>query len=232
MSAPPSRRSLHENKPLWVNPCGGIDNDSPSRSQDYEFDYVTNPNDAQILDGILVSANNALEHAKLFRDEYVQKTFNLKLESHHNDWKGVHYDWLPSPQELPKNLGEPTEEEHLGKVELNEALQNTYEYLQKMAVGLEQVAWDQKEQSGDFMENFKDVEYKLRAVLCEIQTAMVDRQVTQREDVTREIMNEEFRVMNETNRKLRDWFIFRDYMNCLEYIIEVFSLFKSKMAPS
>lgn len=230
MSAPSSRRSLHENRPLWVNPCG-ID-DGRQATQDYEFDYVPNPSDVQFLEGILVTANNALHHAKLFRDDYVQKTFNVEINSHHDMWKGVHYDWLPSPQELPKNLGEPTQDEHLGKLELNEALRDTYEYLQKMAVGLEQVAWDQKEQNGEFMKHFKDVEYKLRAVLCEIQMAMMERQVTQRQDVTREIMNEEFRVMNDTHRKLRDWVIFRDYMNCLEYIIEVFELFKSKMAPS
>lgn len=49
-------------------------------------------------------------------------------------------------------------------LQLNEALRDTYEYLQKMAVGLEQVAWDQREKSGDFIDNFKQVEYKLRAV--------------------------------------------------------------------
>lgn len=228
MSAPSSRRSLHENRPLWVNPCGIDDG-----KVEYEgFDYVPNMSDIQVLDGIVLQAENALYHAKLFRDKYVLKTFNVELGPHHDMWKDIHYDWLPSVEQLPKNLGEPTQEEHLGKLELNEALRDTYEYLQKMAVGLEQVAWDQKEQNGDFMKDFKDVEYKLRSVLCEIQMAMMERQVTQRQDVTRDIMSEEFRVMNDTHRKLRDWVIFRDYMICLEYIIEVFNLFKSKMAPS
>lgn len=71
-------------------------------------------------------------------------------------------------------------------------------------------------------------------VLCEIQMAIVERKVTPRPDVTRDIMNED-RVLDETYRKLRDWAIFRDYMNCLEYVIEVFEYFKNnpaKLSPS
>lgn len=49
-------------------------------------------------------------------------------------------------------------------LQLNKALVNTYEYMQKIAVGMEQVAWDQRNNDGEFMKDFKDVEYKLRAV--------------------------------------------------------------------
>lgn len=69
-------------------------------------------------------------------------------------------------------------------------------------------------------------------VLCEIQTAMVVRQLAQRPDVGREIMMEEFRAMSETDRKLRDWLIFRDYMNLLQYIKLIFEHFKKNTAPS
>lgn len=43
-------------------------------------------------------------------------------------------------------------------------LKNTYEYLQKYAVGLEQVVWDLNQESGAFQNKFRDTEYKLRAV--------------------------------------------------------------------
>ncbi|CAG2063055.1 unnamed protein product [Timema podura] len=92
------------------------------------------------------------------------------------------------------------------------------------AVGLEQVVIDQKENGGEFLQEFKDTEFKVRATLCEIQVAMVERNVTPKADVTREIMGEELRMMgNSSYRNLRDWLIFRDYMNGLEYVVQALS---------
>lgn len=50
---------------------------------------------------------------------------------------------------------------------------NTYEYMQKIAVGMEQVAWDQRNNGDEFMKDFRDVEYKLRAVSIQIGTVVV-----------------------------------------------------------
>lgn len=63
-----------------------------------------------------------------------------------------------------------------------------------------------------------------RQVLCELQVALVERQLSSRPDVTRDIMKSEYRGMSssETYRNLRDWLIFRDYMNGLEYVVQVF----------
>jgi hypothetical protein len=44
------------------------------------------------------------------------------------------------------------------------ALKDTYEYLQKFAVGMEQIVWDQNDYNGAFKEEFADIEFKLRAV--------------------------------------------------------------------
>lgn len=61
-------------------------------------------------------------------------------------------------------------------------------------------------------------------VLCELQVALVERQLSSRPDVSRDIMKSEFRTVSssETYRNLRDWLIFRDYMNGLEYVVQVF----------
>lgn len=61
-------------------------------------------------------------------------------------------------------------------------------------------------------------------VLCELQVALVERQLSSRPDVTRDIMKSDFRKVSssETFRNLRDWLIFRDYMNGLEYVVQVF----------
>lgn len=44
------------------------------------------------------------------------------------------------------------------------ALKDTYRYLQKYAVGIEQVVWDQMDSNGPFKNQFADIEFKLRAV--------------------------------------------------------------------
>lgn len=56
-----------------------------------------------------------------------------------------------------------------------------------------------------------------------MQVALVERGVMPRPDVTRDAMSPDYRGMSAaTFRNLRDWLIFRDYMNGLEYIIQVF----------
>ena len=66
--------------------------------------------------------------------------------------------------------------------------------------------------------------------LCEIQAAMLERGVTQHENITRQIMGNELRhIGNSSYRNVRDWIIFRDCMNGLEYVIQVFEYFKQKL---
>jgi len=67
--------------------------------------------------------------------------------------------------------------------------------------------------------------------LCEIQAAMLELGVVQHVDVTRQIMGNELRhIGNSSYRNMRDWVIFRDCMNGLEYVIQVFEYFKEKLA--
>lgn len=68
-------------------------------------------------------------------------------------------------------------------------------------------------------------------VLCEIQVAQVERGVNPRADVGREAMPAQYRNMsdNASFRNLRDWLIFRDYMNALEYTIQVFEYLKREI---
>ena len=70
----------------------------------------------------------------------------------------------------------------------------------------------------------------LLQTLCEIKTAMLERGLKQKPNITRHIMGREMPTIADTSfRKLRDWIIFRDSMNCLEYVIELFEYFKQKL---
>lgn len=48
--------------------------------------------------------------------------------------------------------------------QLDKALLDAYEYMQKYAVGLEQIVWDQEEHHLEFHKQFQDTEYELRTV--------------------------------------------------------------------
>ena len=48
--------------------------------------------------------------------------------------------------------------------QVDDTLRNLYSYLQRLAVGLEQVVLDQTLYDGHFMEEFHDAEFKLKAV--------------------------------------------------------------------
>ncbi|XP_011878734.1 PREDICTED: uncharacterized protein LOC105568007 [Vollenhovia emeryi] len=204
----------------WVNPCGVS---TKLRTNGSSPDIVQ-LEDHDLLNQIVLQARTALKHAQLFRDEFIRQTFKTDFASVHNLWRKNHYAWLPTRSEIPKELGEELDQKHLEKLEINTSLVDAYEYMQKYAVGLEQVVLDQKDYQPKYHQKFTEAEWKLRAVLCEIQVALEERSVTRRPDVTRDVMTSDFRTMTDmTFRDLRDWLIFREYMNGLEYVIQVFS---------
>ncbi|XP_023707744.1 uncharacterized protein LOC111864610 isoform X2 [Cryptotermes secundus] len=231
MSAPASRRNSLEfermnSHPKWINPCGIRASDD----FDSELDGVPRLNDNELLSSIIVSAKNTLMHAERFKENYAKNTFNVNFDQIYQEWKAVHYGWLPTAEELSKSLGEKVPYDVLEKLDLDMALKDTYRYLQKYAVGIEQVVWDQMDSNGPFKNQFADIEFKLRATLCEIQAAMLERGVAQHDNITRQIMGNELRqVTNSSYRNVRDWVIFRDCMNGLEYVIQVFEYFKEKL---
>ena len=46
--------------------------------------------------------------------QQVKKTFHARSWwDHHETWKDMRYDWLPSWQEIPKHLHQKTSREHL-----------------------------------------------------------------------------------------------------------------------
>ena len=72
--------------------------------------------------------------------------------------------------------------------------------------------------------------FLLLQVLCELQIAMLERGIAlsdRHDDVSREIMPKDARhVESASYRNLRDWYIYRDYMNSLEYAIDAFTHLK------
>lgn len=101
----------------------------------------------------------------LIRMLQVQKTFDLPFEKHHERWIDNRYDWLPNTDnEIPKKLGKSVKSGHLESRGFDEFLKKIYEYLQKFAVGIEQIVWDQEKSNGEFQQQFNLTEVHLRKV--------------------------------------------------------------------
>ena len=76
------------------------------------------------------------------------------------------------------------------------------------------------------MDSFKP-DFIFSQVLCELQLAMMERGISVDEEISRQIMRKEIRhVESDSYRNLRDWYIYRDYMNSLEYAIDAFTHLK------
>lgn len=113
-------------------------------------------------------------------------------------------------------------------MQLATALPETYEMLQYYAVAMEQVVHNLK---GDPLEErFHKIQNEMRSVLAEVQSAMTECGIKQRPDVQRAVMSDEYRIIEHTTfRRLRDWYIYRDYMILLEYIKEQFTYLKERL---
>ncbi|KAF5289062.1 hypothetical protein FQR65_LT11922 [Abscondita terminalis] len=228
LSAPTRLNDMtDQSHPKWINPCG-IDIDGALHDLNVQMPKVS---DLELLKPIVNQAQIALSKANQFKDSFAHSAFNTNLKEVHENWKETGYDWLPNQSQVPKHLNEPVPKEHLEALELDSALIDTYHYLQVIAVGLEQIVQDQERESGPFFQNFNQSEYNLRLVLCELQMAIYERRVHGQmgPDITRDVMPKYLRnETGNTSRNVRDWIIFREYMNILEYIIEVFEHFKDK----
>ncbi|KAK4882189.1 hypothetical protein RN001_005508 [Aquatica leii] len=218
LSAPTRLNDMSDQShPKWINPCG-IDVDGALHDLNVQMPKVS---DLELLTPIINQARIALSKANQFKDSFAQKVFNTNFEQLHENWKGTRYDWLPNQSQIPKNLNDPVSEEHLQSLKMDNALVDTYQYLQMIAVGLEQIVRDQERENGPFFQHFNQSEYNLRLVLCELQMAIYERRIhdQMRPDITRDAMP--FYLRNETvdtSRNLRDWIIYREYMNTLEYV--------------
>ncbi|XP_046386251.1 uncharacterized protein LOC124156014 [Ischnura elegans] len=228
-------------KPKWINACGAhMDSTDGRQSMDGRhsppvgsplLDLGEHLSDDMLIDNIRIVATGAIDYAKMWRRDYVNQTFNVDFVQHHEAWRTNRYSWLPTLDDIPKELGEPVPDDHLKKLTFVDALKSTFTFMQKYACGLEQVTWDLEDNHSPFLQNFRNAELHLRDIICEIEVALIEKGEKVPSDVQRNIMPREFRsVSHETHRNLRDWLIFRDYMNGVEYVIRVLEYLKARMA--
>ena len=114
---------------------------------------------------------------------------------------------------------------------LQTALNRIHNYMQRFAVGLQLIVEDRvkyrtKPKEKNFLTEFNEAQYKLKEVLCELKEGILGRGLKVGVNVDRSIISWEIRkdaAKEPAYRNLRDWYIYRDYMNGLEYAIQTFN---------
>ncbi|XP_021960829.1 uncharacterized protein LOC110856648 isoform X2 [Folsomia candida] len=220
----------HDRPAKWVNPCR-IGSALPAFPVGMDIEIVTQ-SDSEIISNIITQVNKAELQARRFIELYYRETFDEDLRES-DKFAAVHYDFLNEINDkVKKSLGDKLSRDALEELKMAETLRSMYTGLQMFAVGLEQIVLDQSVYGGSFHKDFQETEYQLKYVLCELQIAMLEKGI-QHEDVTREIMSGDYRDIDcKTIRNIRDWVIFRDYVNTLEYIQQSFSYFLATVDSS
>lgn len=99
----------------------------------------------------------------IFSPQVVQ-TFHVEVKQLHDMWKHVPLEWLQLTEYMPKELDVPLDKSYMADLTFQDVLHAVNVGLQNLAVGLEQVAWDQERERLPFAKYFKETKFKLRAV--------------------------------------------------------------------
>ncbi|XP_016664053.1 uncharacterized protein LOC100575771 isoform X1 [Acyrthosiphon pisum] len=230
--------------PFWHNPCGtlltydgsggGATGAMMSSAVSHDIMMESEPEsesvmrrEEDIIHGIVVAAGQALTHAEQFTGAFVVETFHVDVKKNHDHWKGIKLDWLELAKYMPKALDVPLSKSYLASLTFRDVLHAVYIGMQNLAVGLEQVAWDQDREMLPYAKYFNETTLKLRTILCEVSMAIYEINDTPEPHVSRDIMPIESRISRD-NQSLRDWLILREYMTSLQYVIEAFGYLKTK----
>ncbi|KAK9885074.1 hypothetical protein WA026_009298 [Henosepilachna vigintioctopunctata] len=210
----------------WMKPCGRKIDRLPGDTTN-----EVRATDAEMLEQIIDQTNRSYRKVNDFKDKFAKKAFKIDWEQLHSLHKSYSsYDWLPGTDKIPKTLGEHTDPNHLESLELDATLYNTYEYLQRIAVGIDQIVIDETRSGSSFFKSdFEEIETYVLSILCEIETTMVERKLEKRPDIQRHIVPDNLKNGDNTNMNVRNYIILRDYMNILEYVSESFEYLKSKL---
>ncbi len=121
----------------------------------------------------------------------------------------------------------------IGFFKIEEAYSTSYEYIQYFAVALEQIITDQQlyseHYSKDIIKEFKEINYEMNQLLCNLQTAIHVLNIDQKAKVGRTVMSKRYKDIEELSRRnLRDYMILNYYINATDFISKLFRYYKKR----
>ncbi|CAG9865048.1 unnamed protein product [Phyllotreta striolata] len=209
------------NEPFWVNfrmDC------FTSTFQDLEQTEKFDNSKAyylKTLKNIINHINKLLQKAYQLEENLINAVFDMDTAVINKFLRDYQYGWLPNKDFLLSKI----DNGELKENKIEEILPVVYTNLQTVSAGLELIIEYEKH------EEFETLKSYLRAVLCEIYTALMDCQLTLPENVTRSIVPPEIRGMIKIpETKFRNWIIFKNFIDTLNCITDVFLRFLSNIS--
>ncbi|XP_050678971.1 uncharacterized protein LOC126975222 isoform X2 [Leptidea sinapis] len=212
------RRSPSQENSLWGNPC---DYDSNSKSA---LKYTS-----KLAKDVASQARNALESTAKYKDKFASKLHSFpSFEQLLPVWSS--FDWLRNftwfPEEgLPKEklLFQPISQEYMDSLmnKIDEVLPSMYKGLKMVVAGLYSIS---KEGLNDdiladasLKHNITQSMHNVRAVLC-----LFDELMRSRKLQIMTLPDSELPKMDEVDKMAYALLVYRDTLNYLEYIAQVF----------
>uniref|UniRef100_A0A182QSF4 Uncharacterized protein n=1 Tax=Anopheles farauti TaxID=69004 RepID=A0A182QSF4_9DIPT len=218
---------------MWLNPCG-----YPS-PYEITFNAPINIDFSKMRDQV----NTSLGTMEVSIRNYTKTIFGVPMDRHHTTWENRDEPWIyKDGLRIPKKFRNDIVDSiymRISYMSIQEATRDFYRLLRdsyrryiRLAKGIEKMKEDlenvhnkakYKRFEIDLLNQVREeVRQSLQQVLCEIFEVLVviDKQFlfqTLREDHTIDI-NDSY--LDESERKLRDWTIYRELINQLEYIIQ------------
>ena len=216
-SQSPGLSSLNSQTHKWVNPCR-LHNYLNGHSN-LNNGWPTIPVE-ELLHNVMSRARTARNHGQQIKEVFLNNTFNdpeFEIMV-----KAYREEWLPLIPESSKKV--------FCKMTAEQSLLMAFEMIQYFAVGFEQILVDQVLYTGIMINEFKEIEYDLFQLLCEIQIGIHIQNIKTKPEVLEQVMSNQYRVINQSSlRNLRDFLILRDYINATNFITHMFAYHKSKV---
>ncbi|XP_052867015.1 uncharacterized protein LOC128273100 [Anopheles cruzii] len=231
---------------MWLNPCG-----YPSPYEITINTPINNVDFSKMRDQV----NTSLGTVEVSIRNYTKTIFGVPMDRHHTTWEGrdepwIYNDDLRIPKKFQNNIVD-TIYMRISYMSIQEATRDFYRLLRdsyrryiRLAKGIEKMKEDlenihnrskYKKFEIELLNQVREeVRQSLQQVLCEIFEVLV---VIDKKFLF-QILKEEHSIdindsyLDESERKLRDWTIYRELINQLEYIIQYMKALEQRRSVS
>lgn len=174
---------------------------------------------------ILGEAKIARSNFDNIKYKFFEAMFNQYTKYDESMFSNNHYDWLHSQKAIPKELGQTVPCELLKSVTFQSVLPKLYSSLQVMELALDEVFKTEK-----YIEFKNLVIGYIKTLKEEVSDAMYYAEINPPSEITKDVIPHDFcDITHQTFLRIRDWIVFRECMNLIEYIVQAFSFLQQNV---
>ncbi|XP_046641344.1 uncharacterized protein LOC124326500 [Daphnia pulicaria] len=214
-----STRIGPEGPEFWIQPCG------------YTVEGNTPPFPDSVLAGDYKSYLEMDLHylEELWLEQFCLDKFLMSFADQVKSDEAYRYDWLQVNTVIPKNPGQHLNESHYSQLQFPSMLTQSSNIFQRIAIGWEQMEYEKTDSL--YKDHFTSAKFRMKNTLCQLDGYLADKKMSPAPNPTRSIMPNELRsITSASQRDERNFRIIKEYVNALEYYIDVFSYFETALA--